>query len=480
MTTANVQDIGYAFLKTYYQRMHNDPSKLFHLYSNTAELTQINYQVNLNTKTDILPTVKVIGKENISKFYSRNNKMVQDVRVKIDACDFQSTGSSNNGILILAMGEICWSNTPTYRFCQTFVLHPVGNNNKMYDVTNDIIRFIPDILKDIVPESPGSTFSQSTPSNIKKEGSTKETTAKISSSTKEDEDTKKDREKEKEKEREKEKQKEKEKEKDIERERERERERDRRREHKNEERKEDVIGAAKETLVHSKAEKEEEDPVATFTAKETSKSHHNSRISDSNREDMKTVPRSKDDVKDEERKQLMKSESDVPKKMNWASQLTNSDSKIVPNVTTNYTRVPPEPAKTPDRRTPPPNGNSKANSKKTKHISVPNKDGYYPVYIRNTGGVTNKELTDTLEREFGVVKKISAQESFAVIDFEDPHCQQDAIRMHTLKISNTTVYMEPKTEKKRGPPASSISASTSPTSINGSRSNKKHSNRRKD
>ncbi|AAS50889.2 ABR118Cp [Eremothecium gossypii ATCC 10895] len=540
MTTATVQDIGYAFLKTYYQRMHTDPSKLFHLYSSTAELTHVNYQGGLSPTADILPTVKVIGKENISKFYSRNNKVVQDVRVKIDACDFQSTGAGNNGILILALGEICWSNTPTYRFCQTFVLTPVGNNNKMYDVTNDIMRFIPDVIRE---ELLGAAFSQGADKKVaskaaaseevsmkgavskeaSEEAAPKELTAKepLTEATAKELASKdvagkeaaakdiavketagkdsvnhaKDFAREVVREHQGKDQSHREQAKASRETANREAakenvgkptvtateedgKKDRRREHRRDEKKEDFKEARKEhgadkkeVFDSGKAHKEEQLPEREPTKSAVA----DSSSSDISREHSKP----KDDIKPDEKKHTTHSEHEVPKKMSWASQLTNSDSKAVPNVVTNYTRVPPEHTRTPDRKTPSPNGNGpKAGNKKLKHVSVPNKDGYYPIYIRNTGGVTNKDLTDALEREFGVVKKISASESFAVVDFEDPQCQQDAIRMHTLKINNQTVFMEPKTEKKRGPIASL--SSTSPTLANGNRSNKKHSNRRKD
>lgn len=40
-----------------------------------------------------------------------------------------------------------WSGTPAYRFCQTIILQPNADNKDAFDVTNDVIRFIPDNLK---------------------------------------------------------------------------------------------------------------------------------------------------------------------------------------------------------------------------------------------------------------------------------------------------------------------------------------------
>ncbi|AMD20581.1 HDL163Wp [Eremothecium sinecaudum] len=532
MTVANVQDIGYAFLKTYYQRMHNDPSKLYHLYSSTAELTHINYQVNLSEKGDVLPTVKVIGKENISKFYSRNNKMVQDVRVKIDACDFQSTGANNTGILVLALGEIYWSNTPTYRFCQTFILNPVANNNKMYDVTNDIMRFIPDVIKETIRTSSSELSAASAVSEAPAKGAVAK--SQKPSVGKEEVDTKVEKKTEQKRELKKDEAKDTRDTKDDSREtkdvneakeaKETKESKDHKESKEPKETKEPKVSKdtkeskeprdsaefkepketkdnkdtsdskdmkdtkeskkeatlAKKESSEVRTEKREPHPVSPAPIKENSKTNSKLVTYANNKEERKADSRQKDYAKEVDRKQAQQSDSEAPSKVSWASQLTNSESKAVPNVITNYTRVSPESARALDRKSPPPNRNSKTNNKKMKHVSVPNKDGYYPIYIRNTGGITNKELTESLEREFGTVIKISAQDSFAVVDFEDPQCQQDAIRMNALKINNTTVYIGPKTEKKRGPSLPSISASTSPTSVNGGRFNKKHSNKKKD
>lgn len=148
--TFTVVDIGHSFLNTYYERMNKDPSKVSALYSNTAELTHINYQIEINKESDIVPTVKLTGKENISKFFTRNNKKVCDLKVKIDSCDIQTTGSSRESIIILTTGELFWTGTPTFRFCQTFVLECIEENKEAFDITNDIIRFIPDIFEQYV------------------------------------------------------------------------------------------------------------------------------------------------------------------------------------------------------------------------------------------------------------------------------------------------------------------------------------------
>ena len=100
MVAASVQEIVYAFLQTYYQRMKSNPSKLSNLYSSTAELTHINYtQITSSTihqctsngndndsndkntsnntnNIDMIPTIKLTGRDNISKFFTRHENKV--------------------------------------------------------------------------------------------------------------------------------------------------------------------------------------------------------------------------------------------------------------------------------------------------------------------------------------------------------------------------------------------------------------------
>ena len=60
---------------------------------------------------------------------------------------FSTVGISHSSILILTTGEMYWSGTPAYRFCQTIILQPNADNKDAFDVTNDVIRFIPENLK---------------------------------------------------------------------------------------------------------------------------------------------------------------------------------------------------------------------------------------------------------------------------------------------------------------------------------------------
>ena len=183
--TPSVQDIVHLFLHTYYGRMKSNPTKLSNLYTNTAELTHINFPSITEddyAHNDVLPTVKLAGKENIHKFFNRNESRVSDIKLKIDTCDFQTTGIQHRGILIVVMGELFWSGTPVYKFMQTFVLCPTLRNNDIYEISNDIIRFVPDSLKQlrVVRRSSAGTEEVDTESTVDTErGQGKENTVTV-------------------------------------------------------------------------------------------------------------------------------------------------------------------------------------------------------------------------------------------------------------------------------------------------------------
>ncbi|SCU92541.1 LAME_0F00408g1_1 [Lachancea meyersii CBS 8951] len=478
----NLPEIGYAFLKTYYQRMHQDPSKVHHLYSTTAEVTHVNYQSEWNTNDEQLPTVKLIGKENISKFYTRHSKKVRSIQVKIDTCDFQSAGANNSSILILAVGEMCWSNTPSFRFCQSFLLAPVPSNPKIYDLTNDILHFIPQPLLELgrlTTERTEDTTSKQAAENTKApENKEQETLVEAPIAQKPQEQEVKGADK------------------------------------KSEQSKLVTVEVPAKSSKNTESEKEasrtehkkpepalktaiEELNIKEFPEKLEDSSAANGKLPQQSGED-ETVTESKEAVfsisnettNDEtlettNNKTVETERPSTPepaKKMNWASKLAASESKDVPNVVTKYIRAEPDAAQPPkkisDRKSVSPSGipreGREGKNLKKKQFNFVNKDGYYPVYVKGTGGVTDDQLVRALESEFGVVRKISSQETFAVVDFEDQRCQTEAIEKGTLKVNNVEVHMEPKTIRKSSP----FSAAAS-TPASGQRFSKKHVNKKK-
>lgn len=132
-------------------------------------------------------------------------------------------------------------------------------------------------------------------------------------------------------------------------------------------------------------------------------------------------------------------------KMTWAGKL-NKTSKL----TTNYIRVDLASKKS---KSPPPNGFTKS-SKKVKQpgkpvgeVIIQNSNGYYPVYVGNTNGLSATELEKALIKEYGEVVKTSFQDSFAVVDFREKSARDAAIEAQHLRVGDKTINLNPKEER---------------------------------
>lgn len=399
---ATVQEIGYAFLQTYYHRMSKDPSKVSCLYSATAELTHTNYQMDFVEDSDILPTVKLTGKENISKFFTRNNKKVSDLKVKIETCDFQTTGLSHASILILTTGEMFWTGTPTYKFCQTIILTPSGTKDT-FDVTNDVIRFISD---NIIPEKL-EDFSK------EKEVAHGETV-------------------------------------------------DEQQPQQMQGLKQEPVPDPKAFDKKDRTPQEPDPSIVSAAVKEGPKQENSEMPTTGPKEDSKEEK--KGDLKGEPRENLKEQSQETiptqqPVRISWASKLAaNGDSpKTNGDAQYNGTR------KVLDAKSELPNRkeiNNRAVKNKKPIFSTVNKDGYYPIYIKGTAGVKEDRLKSALEAEFGTVMKITNADSFAVVDFETQKSQIDALERRQLTIDDIEIIMGRKTVKKSpSPPVGSAQGS---------------------
>ncbi|AQZ14643.1 BRE5 (YNR051C) [Zygosaccharomyces parabailii] len=390
---ATVQEIGYAFLQTYYHRMSKDPSKVSCLYSATAELTHTNYQMDFLEDSDILPTVKLTGKENISKFFTRNNKKVSDLKVRVETCDFQTTGLSHASILILTTGEMFWTGTPTYKFCQTIILTPSGSKDT-FDVTNDVIRFISD---NIVPEKSQDLSKKNldVEDHAESQQEPQQESSKLESET-------------------------------------------------------ELKTLENEENVQPKLE----DPHGNIDVKELqSKKESNESSKPELKEDIKEE--TKVDVKEESKQNSKDPSQDGPPtqqpvRISWASKLAANGDSSKANSESQYNgtrRAVDTKSDIPNRR----DINNRTAKKKTIFSTV-NKDGYYPIYIKGTAGVKEDRLKSALEAEFGTVMKITNADSFAVVDFETQKSQMDALERRQLTIDDIEIIMGRKTVKKSPSP----------------------------
>lgn len=455
-----VQDIVHAFLQTYYQRMKKDPSKVSCLYSTTAELTHINYQVDFDCEQDVLSTIKLTGKDNISRFFTRNNKKVSDLKAKIDTCDFQTVGASHSSILILTTGELFWTGTPAYRFCQSIVLQPNADNKDAFDVTNDVIRFIPDNL---------SPYVKTSEPELKKNGKQSEQTSvnegsKVGEAKVDSNEVKKP-------------------------------------ESEHKATNVETSGLTESSKLQesspekpsSKPSEMEPRPVSGGKDDESEKEFKKTPINveaQASRSGSSTKAETVGQAAAPEGK-TSSAETEVaakpavpPVRMSWASKLAASNDTFkapapVANSEVSKTEHTPPPTSKKVHETKHEFQNVQKEStnnritKKKPQFSTVNKDGYYPIYIKGTAGIKEEQLKSVLEHEFGTIMKMTTADNFAVVDFETQKSQVDALERKQLTIGDTEVYLSRKTVKK--------SSSTPPAgSSSGIRSHKKHSNKKRD
>lgn len=463
MTTYDVKEIGYAFLKTYYERMHNDPSKLSCLYSSTAELTHINYNDPIKHDKDYLNTVKLIGKDNINNFFTRNSKRVQDLKVKIDSCDFQSTGYESSSILILTLGELCWTDSPSYRFCQCFILEPAEYNNKIYDLKNDIIRFIPALgpLEKPVSDKPSEqvvvsgSIEKSAEKSVEKpmekpvEKPAQEPVATPPVVTAKPVEITKPVPK----------------------------------------KQDPPVAVAVKSPLSEEKEKEKEKPSAASSVSQASKAKPKAEEEEVQKRSSSPTPSSTTtstpiptqtptpvstpnpaSTSTSTNTNAPQTQAE-PVKMTWAGKL-NKTSKL----TTNYIKVD---VSTKKSKSPPPNGFTKQNKKNKQQqqskpigdVIIQNSHGYYPVYVGNTNGLTASELEKALIKEYGEVMKTTFQDSFAVVDFKEKSARDAAIEAQHLKVGERTINLNPKGDK-----ASKYKSKNSNGNSNNNNNNNNNSN----
>ncbi|KAL3231378.1 UBP3-associated protein BRE5 [Nakaseomyces bracarensis] len=503
MGTPTIQEISYAFLRTYYERMNKNPSKMSNLYSNTAELTHISYQAKIDEDSDVLPTVKLTGKDNISKFFVRNEQKVNDLKVRLETCDFQTTGLNHKGILIIVTGEMFWTGTPTYRFCQTFILNPTHASSDSYDITNDIIRFISD--SPIPIPTPKASNREEAKGNIghsvKKTESLHESPlskpeveeTKLAEATKEDQ--------------------------------------------KIIAKKESVpVTNMEEKEVPKKAEVLKTEPVKEKKIEEKyldEKRQDEKKQDEKKQDEKKQDEKKQDEKKQEDKEELKKVEEKKPQengaekedskengtnkkstnsspsastlssqaqsKMTWASKLSqdtavNTKAGFVKNEPIQTVKVEVSTESSPEVNGSKKNDrkldmatrkeNSSSKSKKKPVFCTVNENGFFPIYIRGTAGLKEDRLRNTLESTYGPVKKITMAENFSVVDFELQKSQTEAIETKKIVVDGIEIYMERKTIKKTPSSSSSSNASTSSTSppgfTNVQKVYRKHSVKKKD
>lgn len=538
MVSASIQEIVHAFLQTYYQRMKTNPSKLSNLYSNTAELTHINYNLispsTDSTHSSIIPSIKLTGKDNINKFFSRHENEVTKLKVKLDTCDFQTMGVSHRNVLIVVTGELFWDDTPANQFCQTFILIPIGKNSDIYDISNDIIRFIPDSFKTVQFANGGESLISK-----KEEAGIRHSKAEIKEEHKSPQsvsvvgidDTvvngKKDVDKQLHAKSEKASKK-------FEHHHHHTKSVESGKEVKSEvepvkngskvESPEDQI--VKEANVKVPIEKEnskvmenkvetsveavdivesvtpveESKPEVATTVDEPEIENSDATIATAGEEstiDLTTTTPNTTTEESTTTSSPVHVTTTPPAKLSWASKLASTDATkeakkiLVAKPTAPTTVVTPEPQhnnqhknskkNTGDKKVDMTSRKENASNRRKKLQNggnVANKDGFYSVFISGSYGLSDEILKNTLSKEFGPVMKVNSNENYTVIDFQTHASQIAMLEMKKMKIQGCEITIERKANKKSNLQTNSSQGKTTTNDgfISSSKSHRKYQN----
>lgn len=142
-TDKTLTNVAYVFAQYYYGTLHEDPAKLASLYTPTAHLThsKIPQDDGVNFINRFLENKTCSSKDEIREFYASSG--LKSCKIRVTSID-QQPAPFDGSMLISIMGEINLDSlVAVYRFQQTFVLVPSARE-RVYDVTNDIFRLIPD------------------------------------------------------------------------------------------------------------------------------------------------------------------------------------------------------------------------------------------------------------------------------------------------------------------------------------------------
>ncbi|CCH44322.1 putative G3BP-like protein [Wickerhamomyces ciferrii] len=431
MSQSSTEAVTYSFVHFYYQSLHENPTKLFQIYTDDANLTHSKIPSNNDDHETInksIETEQFTNKLEIEKFYSNSN--IKNCKVRVSSIDSQSI-NLNNSILISIIGELALTDeSPVYRFTQTFVLVP-GKVEKTYDISNDIFRLIPDDdfelnqinnedeIQNSIPTLNGSIQAEEpSTSNVTEDASITITEANGQI--------------------------------------------------KEESTKEEKIV---ETPVEKPTETSDETPIETEKPKEQVNGDSNVKTDEKeeaqkeDKEEDKEEPSSKEESSKPEESSKQSEESKPVKAppRSWADAVISSPSTTSPTTTTPVTKSKPKskPQST-STQSPPPSSTqqqqsqsqSKDKNSNTKQQPLQhatnnqnrNKkiDHLYAITVRGIDALSASDVREALEKSFGKTIKVEPRGTFALVSFEEEKAQKEALRVNRLKIKSSVVTIEEK------------------------------------
>ncbi|ANZ77493.1 BA75_04920T0 [Komagataella pastoris] len=410
MAEQKLTSIAYAFIKYYYSILNSDTKSLNKLYTIDGSLT------HSNQTEPFKPAQKVQGNEKIKDYYA--DSVLEGASVMISTIDVQK--SFNESILIVCFGEMSLKEngelSPAHKFVQTFVLVPTKQD--IYDLSNDLLRFIPDV-DDEVP----ATEAENT-----------------------------------------------------------------------EEVDEAKAETATEGSTNGEVEVAEEKPDGVFSPKIDTKASTPETVDEESKTSTESVASTETQKPEkpeetEETEKTEKTESDAtdatskkseavnpnPKPLSWADKLKSDDkssnasstrvivhqkdkdSKKPKKSTTNHNNTNDKETETTESQS---NGTGNKSAKKKAASAKKNNSDFYPIYIKGIEkDVTEKDLTQALQKAFGKVETCKIDRLIALVDFADASSQKNAIQAKTIEVKGHVIKLEPRTKRDNKPKKKSANSS---------------------
>lgn len=131
--TSQPDSIGWLFIQKYYEVFTKEINTIYQLYDKNASISHENFP---GSSQKIVYQAK--GTEAIKNHFKTQSESEEKNRIVITGADFQFSLDKN--ILIVVFGEWAKGDSSYWQFNHTFLLTP--SKEKVYDVANDILKFI--------------------------------------------------------------------------------------------------------------------------------------------------------------------------------------------------------------------------------------------------------------------------------------------------------------------------------------------------
>ena len=95
------------------------------------------------------------------------------------------------------------------------------------------------------------------------------------------------------------------------------------------------------------------------------------------------------------------------------------------------------------------NGSRNASNDSTHNNYHKKNSNNYSVFVKNTRDLTEEQIRNSLENEFGTIVKITTGENYTVIDFDNENSQSNCLSKAKMNIDEEEVVFEKRQNQRR-------------------------------